>query len=303
MLQDVFPEKLDNHYKPDIVPGADSLVISYNENNDILLNVDEKEETISFPEVSDFVNLGKEDLVYLFNVGNKDFFLLMDEKKTENLISSQTDKPDGNDEKQPVYFFYTKLSELRAKYLYPKHYVFAAMTAYQLNEWYQTTKFCGKCGSPNENDKTERARVCPKCGNKIYPRINPACIIGVTDKETNRIILTKYRTGFRHNALVAGFTEIGETLEETVEREVMEEVGLKVKNIRYYKSQPWAIASDILAGFFCDVDGSTEINMDESELRYAEWVAPEDIELQPIDYSLTNEMMRLFKEKGYQGTI
>ena len=180
MLQDVYTEKLDNHYKPDIVPGADSLVIFYNNGNEILLRVNEKEETIDFPSVSDFEDLKKDDLIYLFNVGNKDFFLLMDSDKAEAFVSSQAD--DSEDES----FHYAKLSDLRAKYLYPKHYVFAVMTAYQLNEWYLTTRFCGRCGSLNENDKTERARVCPKCGNKIYPRINPACIIGVTDKETDR---------------------------------------------------------------------------------------------------------------------
>ena len=94
---------------------------------------------------------------------------------------------------------------------------------------------------------------------------------------------TKYKTGFAHNALVAGFTEIGETMEETVKREVMEETGLKVKNIRYYKSQPWGIASDILLGYYCDVDGDDTITMDESELKYAEWVKREDIVLQPMD--------------------
>ena len=187
--------------------------------------------------------------------------------------------------------------------LSPQHYVFAAFTAMQLAEWYQVTAFCGKCGSRNINDEKERARVCPVCGNRIYPRINPAVIIGVTDKEKNKLVLTRYRTGFAHNALVAGFTEIGETLEETVEREVMEEVGLKVKNIRYYKSQPWGIASDILSGFFCDVDGDPDIKMDDQELKYAEWTSPEDVELQPMEYSLTNEMMKLFKEKGYNGTV
>ena len=103
-------------------------------------------------------------------------------------------------------------------------------------------------------------------------------------------------------ALVAGFAEIGETLEETVQREVMEEVGLKVKNIRYYKSQPWGMALDILTGFFCELDGDNSIKMDESELKYAEWVKREDVVLQPSDYSLTNEMMKLFrdgKEKAY----
>ena len=79
----------------------------------------------------------------------------------------------------------------------------------------------------------------------------------------------------------------------------MEETGLKVKNIRYYKSQPWGIAGDILIGYFCDVDGDDTISMDESELKYAEWVYRDDIVLQPYDYSLTNEMMKMFKDGKY----
>ena len=78
-------------------------------------------------------------------------------------------------------------------------------------------------------------------------------------------------------------------------REVMEEVGLRVKNIRYYKSQPWGVAADILTGFFCQVEGDATIRMDKNELKYAEWVRPEDVVLQPNDYSLTNDMMKLFK--------
>ena len=95
---------------------------------------------------------------------------------------------------------------------------------------------------------------------------------------------------------MAGFTEIGETLEQTVAREVMEETGLKVTNIRYYKSQPWGIAGDLLAGFYCDVQGDDTIKMDEGELKVAEWRTRSDIELQPGQFSLTNEMMMLFKE-------
>ena len=108
-------------------------------------------------------------------------------------------------------------------------------------------------------------------------------------------MVTKYNRGYSNYALVAGFTEIGETLEETVEREVMEEVGLKVKNIKYYKSQPWGIADDILAGFYCQLDGSDEITRDEEELKIAKWVSKDEVELQPDDYSLTNEMMTNFK--------
>ena len=77
----------------------------------------------------------------------------------------------------------------------------------------------------------------------------------------------------------------------------MEETGLKVKNIRYYKSQPWGIAQDLLAGFYCDVDGSNIFHVDKNELKLAEWKSPDEIELQPDSFSLTNEMMRLFKER------
>ena len=121
----------------------------------------------------------------------------------------------------------------------------------------------------------------------------PAVIVGICNDD--KILVTKYRTGFAHYALVAGFTEIGETLEETVQREVLEETGLRVKNIRYYKSQPWGIVDDILAGFYCDVDGDNYIHMDESELKLAEWKTREELELQPDDFSLTNEMMLMFK--------
>ena len=94
--------------------------------------------------------------------------------------------------------------------------------------------------------RKERMMRCPRCGQMEYPEICPAVIIAVTDK--NRLLLSKYagRT-YKRYALLAGFTEIGETLEETVKREVMEEVGLKVTNIRYYKSQPWSF-SDTSAG-------------------------------------------------------
>ena len=109
-------------------------------------------------------------------------------------------------------------------------------------------------------------------------------------------MVTRYRNGYNHNALVAGFTEIGETLEQTVAREVIDETGIKVKNIRYYKSQPWGIAQDILVGYFCEADGDDEIRLDENELKFAQWLKRDEIELQPDSISLTNEMMKVFKE-------
>ena len=126
----------------------------------------------------------------------------------------------------------------------------------------------------------------------------PAVIVGV--KNGDKLLITRYREGFAHNALIAGFTEIGETAEQTVAREVMEEAGVRVKNIRYYASQPWGIANDLLMGFFCELDGDDTIHMDRNELKFAQWVSREEIELQPDDFSLTNEMMVRFKTGAEQ---
>ena len=134
-------------------------------------------------------------------------------------------------------------------------------------------------------------------------RVEVAYLRNGSSHKTPLTLLNSEGTTQLTTPTVAGFTEIGETMEGTVEREVMEEVGLKVKNIRYYKSQPWGIASDILMGYFCDVDGDTTIHMDNEELKLAKWFSPEEIELQPTPYSLTNEMMGLFKDKGYEGTL
>ena len=127
-----------------------------------------------------------------------------------------------------------------------------------------------------------------------YPKICPAVIIGVTDG--SRILMSKYAgRAYKKYALLAGFTEIGETAEETVAREVMEEVGLKVKNIRYYKSQPWSFSDTLLLGFYCDLDGDGAVTLDREELALAEWFEREDIPDTASTESLTNEMIMKFK--------
>ena len=113
----------------------------------------------------------------------------------------------------------------------------------------------------------------------------------------DKIILSKYEgRRFKRYALIAGFAEIGETIEETVHREVMEEVGLKVKNLRYYKSQPWSFSGTLLFGFFCDVDGDDTLTVDHEELSMAQWVERDKIPDQGNNISLTKEMMMLFRD-------
>ena len=272
MIQDIYPHVLNNRFDPSKRPDGNSLILSFS-GLDLLI----KGETL--PRMNDLKGIRGCDLIYLFSVdGDKDFFLYRETLGPENI-------PEG--------FEYVNARTLRSKGFSEKYMPLAIYTGLHLSHWYGNFKYCGRCGKPTHPDEKERALRC-ECGNVIYPVIAPAVIVGVTNGD--KILVTKYRTGFAHFALVAGFTEIGETLEETVAREVMEETGLKVKNIRYYKSQPWGIVSDLLVGFYCDVDGDDTIKMDESELKIAEWRTREEVELQPDQFSLTNEMMTMFKQ-------
>ncbi len=280
MIQDIMPHKFHNEFRPQAVPAADSIVLCF-DGKKMLLRKDAglSDEMIlrgiPFPVYQEISQEHTERIIYAFAIDEIEFYLDV----SDQLIESDL-------------FEYTDITAIRR--VSSNLMGMITFTGYHLWQWYIDSVYCGRCGGRNDFSDHERAMHCPVCNRNIYPRIMPAVIIGVTNGDS--LLLTQYRGGFRHYALVAGFAEIGETLEETVEREVMEETGLRVKNIRYYKSQPWGIANDMLSGFYCDVDGSTEIRMDENELKFAQWVERDKIELQPDSYSLTNEMMRMFKE-------
>lgn len=140
----------------------------------------------------------------------------------------------------------------------------------------------------------ERMLLCAACGFHAYPTISPCVIVGVHDG--NRLLLTKY-TGrpYTNFALIAGFVEIGESLEEAVHREVMEEVGVRVKNVQFYKSQPWPFTDTLLAGFFAELDGDDTITIQEDELAMGTWMNREDIPPDELKISLTGEMMDAFR--------
>ena len=268
MIQDIAPSKLNNVYSFQ-TPTDEDFVLLFEDDGKLVVNTEDG--GIRFTTGKEIPAIGA---TYLFSLDNNRFFL----------AQRGTEAPESG-------FARKTIREMRN--IGKGKDVFAAFTAYHLWRWYEDNRFCGRCGTPNEHHGTERAMRCPRCGNVIYPRLNPAVIVGVIKDDS--ILITRYRTGYAHNALVAGFTEIGETLEETVAREVMEETGIQVKNIRYYKSQPWGMAQDILMGFYCDADGDGIIRADENELKSAEWVRGEELVLQPNDLSLTNEMMKQFK--------
>ena len=275
MIQDLGSHSYHNEYHP-VPPKANDCILFFRDRK-VLVKV--AEDTFSFP---DFQYTGEyypriyTSYTYLFSIDQKNYYLIRDES---------LDTLPG----------YTMEDIIIFRNLGPQVNGFALITGYQLHNWYETRKFCGKCGHPLVPNTRERMMYCPHCKNTEYPKISPAVIVGV--RNGNRLLMSKYAGGTaRRYALIAGFAEIGETLEETVKREVMEEVGLKVKNIQYYKSQPWSLSSSLLMGFYCDLDGSDHIILEEDELSEAEWFEREDIPYDDYDVSLTREMMIRFKK-------
>ena len=181
----------------------------------------------------------------------------------------------------------------------PEYLAFAGITATQINRFRLDRKFCGRCGHPTIHSTTERACICPECGQIEYPKISPAVIIAIVDTEQDKILLTRYAGGsYRHWALVAGFVEVGETFKGAARREIMEEVGLKVSDLVYYKSQPWSFSDSAMIGFFAKLEGDPSITLQESELGEAKWFSREDVPDLPSTISVGQEMITLFKNGG-----
>ncbi|MBP7348583.1 MAG: NAD(+) diphosphatase [Butyrivibrio sp.] len=269
MIQEIGPKVFHNEYRQ-IKPNPGDILFAFR-NKEVLAHLDE-DGRLSFPEAS---VAGEYQLQYLFQIDEQAFYLLIEEQ-----------------ELQAAGFQYEKTVLFRRTD--PQDLCFAGMTAYHLYTWYRDNRFCGRCGHETEIYETERAMHCPECGNLIYPKIAPAIIVGVTDG--TRIVMTRYAgREYKGTALIAGFCEIGETAEDTVRREVMEEVGLEVTDIRYYRSQPWGFDSNLLLGYFCCVKGSLAIHRDTGELAAAEWVDRQEIDQTPNQLSLTAEMISYFR--------
>lgn len=271
MIQDIFPMKFHNEYI-DKKPNYNSSIIYFQEENILMKQVEEKQIFPIFKEL----NCITDNYIYLFAVDDIDYFLLMGEPE----ISLEG-------------YVYESIGRFR-DYV-PKYMGFVMVTAFHLYHWYLDNRYCGRCGKSLVQDIKERMLFCPECHNIVYPRIAPAVIVAIINGD--KILMTKYASSeYKRYALVAGFAEIGETLEETVAREVMEEVGLKVKNICYYKSQPWAFSGTLLSGFFAELDGSDEIILEEEELSEGAWFHRDDIPFKDDEVSLTREMIRVFQE-------
>mgnify|MGYP002658948463 FL=1 len=181
----------------------------------------------------------------------------------------------------------------------PEYLAFAGITATQINRFRLDRRYCGRCGHPTVPSTTERACICPECGQIEYPKISPAVIIAIVDTGRDKILLTRYAGGsYRHWALVAGFVEVGETFKGAARREIMEEVGLKVSDLVYYKSQPWSFSDSAMIGFFAKLDGDPAITLQESEHGEAKWFSRDEVPELPSTIRRGQEMISLFKNGG-----
>ena len=164
--------------------------------------------------------------------------------------------------------------------------------ARQLVYWRKTNRFCGKCGTRLVRDGVEHAMRCPACGNLCYPRLNPA-VITLVHRDDEILLAHKAQNLYPFWGLIAGFVEPNESLEHAVRREIMEEVGIRVKNIRYFASQPWPFPNNLMLGFTAEYESGT-VKPDGSELDGAAWYTRDKLPKIPTRVSIARRLIDAF---------
>lgn len=186
-----------------------------------------------------------------------------------------------------------KLIGLRQVYgLIEDEQFWLAARAYHLVNWSKNTQYCGSCGEKTQFREGEHSKFCQKCGLAMYPKISPAVIVAIT--KGDKILLAKNvnnKLGFY--SVLAGFVEPGENLEECVKREIKEEAGINVKNIKYFGSQPWPFPDSLMLGFTAEYE-SGELVLDKTELSDAKWFSVKELPQVPGKLSISRSLIDWF---------
>ena len=272
MIQDIEPRRYDNAYRIQ-TPHAEDIVLHY-EKQDVLIEHTTEGDTL--PRFEAFDEKVREDAQYLFSIDEVGFYLVKEIEVPKTPRFSM----------EPVRIF---------RNFAPQWMAFAGITGSQIYRWEKAHRFCGRCGSVTRDSETERALVCTKCGYTEYPKISPAIIVAI--RHGDKLLMARNVSSPPGKfALIAGFVEVGESFEQTVRREVMEEVGLRVKNIRYYKSQPWSFSDSVMIGFTAELDGEDEtLFLQESELAEARWFTREEVPAPTSFASIGSELINNFR--------
>lgn len=272
MLNEISPGIFDSKYLHDLEPEEHDFLLCYRDNQVLLKKSGEDYE---IPRKKDFSEWA-EPPVYLFSINSDRCFGLMDPQKN------------------PAAFEFYDIFVLRN--LKNKEFAWIGSVGHQIMTWHHNNRFCGRCGSQTKMKKEERAAVCPNCGLITFPKISPAIIVAITCND--KILLAKgknYKGDFY--ALIAGYVDVGEIIEETVAREVKEEVGLDIRNLKYYKSQPWPFSGSLMLGFTAEADDTQPIVIDENEIKEAGWFERNNLPAHASDISISGDLITAF-EKG-----
>lgn len=172
--------------------------------------------------------------------------------------------------------------------------IIASGCAVQLIRWNRIHRYCGQCGQLLQDKKDERAKFCPACDLIAYPRLSPAIIVAVI-KDKKILLARSAQFPLPFFSVLAGFVEPGETLEACVAREVYEEVGIVVKNIRYFSSQPWPFPDSLMIGFTAEY-AEGDIRPDPAEIEEADWFSADNLPMIPPRVSIARHLIDWFVE-------
>lgn len=273
MLHEILPNRFNIGFDNNRSLSQEDFILCFNKNN-ILLKTDGDKFLI--PQKKDFNDLKFEaGKIYIGELDGKACFL----------AKPQSEITEG--------FVYMSPFEIRK--ILEKTYKWMAAVGLQLNSWYEDNKFCGRCGSILSHKHDERALHCESCRNIVFPKLSPAVIVAIT--KGDKLLLAKNRMHpGNHYSIIAGYIEAGETAEEAVKREVMEEVGINIEKIKYYKSQPWPFSSSLMMGYTAECVEDCKIVLDQKELSHAEWFEASNLPEIPNRDSIAGEMIRLFRD-------
>nr|WP_321451589.1 NAD(+) diphosphatase [uncultured Carboxylicivirga sp.] len=269
MIQDIFPHTFRNEFLPNLKIQEEDYVFCFHKNSVLLKKHGSQYAIPQKKDIDDVVSS-----LFFFTLNNKPCFWVLDE------VALPSDE-----------FRYHDVTSFQS--LEQKELDWSTMVAMQLKNWYERNRFCGKCGSQTKAQEEERALFCPSCQNMIYPQIAPAIIVAIF---CNDKLLLAHNANFREGfySLVAGYVDIGESIEDAVRREVREEVGLKIKNIRYYNSQPWPYSGSMMIGFIAEAEEGQTIQVDNKEIEHADWYTRDNLPNHPVERSIAGEIIEKF---------
>lgn len=167
-----------------------------------------------------------------------------------------------------------------------------ATKAVLVRDWYISHQFCGRCGAKTVLDEKDMMLTCPECSQHHYPRIAPAIIVAIRKGDELLMAKHSYHDNIRF-ALIAGFVEPGESIEEAVHREVLEEVGIRIKNLKYERSQSWPFPNSLMLAFTAEYD-SGDIKVDGDEIVKAQWFKKDEIIRYGTDISISDWLIQSF---------